>query len=276
MTSALIIVWRESVEAILVVAILYAWLRNHEENNDLRRTGLRWLGYGIAGGLGVAALLALAMALAHGSLATATLEWFQTGMLFVAAALIVQMIGWMRGRGRALKRELESGAQQALATGNFAGLAILAAIAVGREGAETVLFLYGLVLEQSGIGFVAVAAGAGMGLLAALVTFWLLSRGARWLSWPAFFRASEMLLLVFASALVIGGVDRLLDMGMLQAEAPRWDSAWLLDDARGIGNVLQQFAGYRARPDTFELVAWLAYWLSALGWLNRRRIASHA
>ena len=276
MASAFIIVWRESVEAILVIAILYAWLRSNELHEELRRAGLRWLGYGVAGGLGLALALAAAMAALHGGLATSALEWMQTAILFAAAALIVQMVGWMREHGRTLKRELESGARRALATGNFAGLAVLAAIAVGREGAETVLFLYGLVVEQSGSGLAAVAGGAALGLLAALATFWLLSRGARWLSWPTFFRVSEVLLLVFASALAVGGVDRLLDMGVLQAEAPHWDSAWLIDDARGVGNVLQQFAGYRARPDTYELAAWLGYWMLALAWLNRARILKHA
>ncbi|HEY5899690.1 MAG TPA: FTR1 family protein [Burkholderiales bacterium] len=266
MTSALIIVWRESVEAILVIAILYAWLRNNDA-----RAGLRWLGYGVAAGLAVAAMLGAAMVALH-----ASFEWFQALILFAAALLIVQMVGWMREHGRTLKRELESGAHKALVSGNFAGLALLAAIAVAREGAETVLFLYGLVVEQSGSGLAAVGAGAALGLIAAIATFWLLSSGARWMSWPTFFRVSEALLLVFASALVVGGVDRLLDMGVLLAEAPHWDSAWLIDDARGVGNVLQQFAGYRARPDTYELGAWLGYWLLAFGWLNRARLLKHA
>lgn len=266
MTSALIIVWRESVEAILVIAILYAWLRNNDA-----KAGLRWLGYGVLGGLGVALALGGAMVALHGSF-----EWFEAMVLFAAALLIVQMVGWMRQHGRTLKRELEAGAHQALMTGNFAGLALLAAIAVAREGAETVLFLYGLIVEQSGAGLAMVGAGAVLGLIAAFATFWLLSSGARWMLWPAFFRTSELLLLVFASALVVGGVDRLLDMGILQAEAPHWDTAWLIDDARGVGNVLQQFAGYRARPDTCELAAWIGYWALALGWLNRGRFLRHA
>lgn len=271
MTSALIIVWRESVEAILVIAILYAWLRNNEGHEELRRAGLRWLGYGVAGGLGAAVALGGAMVALHGSF-----DWLEAIILFAAALLIVQMVGWMRAHGRTLKRDLESGAQRALVAGNFVGLALLAAIAVAREGAETVLFLYGLLVEQSGSGLAAVGAGAALGFLAALATFWLISRGARWISWPIFFRASEILLLIFASALVVGGVDRLLDMGVLQGQTPHWDSAWLIDDARGVGNVLQQFAGYRARPDTYELAAWLGYWMLALGWLHRARLLKHA
>lgn len=277
MTSAFIIVWRESVEAILVIAILYAWLRNNQVHEELRRSGLRWLGYGVAGGIGLAVALAAAMALVHDQLTTSALEGFQTFVLFAAAVLIVQMVGWMREHGRSLKRELESGARNALASGKYAGIAVLAAIAVGREGAETVLFLYGLVLEQRAQGLATVSAGAGLGLAAAMATFWLLSSGARRMSWPVFFRVSEALLLVFASALVVGGVDRLLDTGVLQSNSgPQWDSAWLLDDARGLGGMLQQFAGYRARPDAFELAAWVGYWLAAFGWLNRRRIFRHA
>lgn len=57
MGNTLFIVWRESVEGILVVGILYAWLKAHPEG----ARGMRYLWGGVTAGLGLAGLLALAM-----------------------------------------------------------------------------------------------------------------------------------------------------------------------------------------------------------------------
>lgn len=269
MGSALIIVWRESVEAILVVGILYAWL-----NANGARAGLRSLAWGVAGGFGLAAALGAGMLALQSQLAAQALEWMQVAIVFVAAVLIVQMVLWMREHGRGMKRELEAGAAEALRTGQLARVALLAAIAVAREGAETVLFLYGIALEQQGAALAQVGGGAVLGFVLALATFWLISRGARWLSWRVFFAVSEVLLLMFACALLIGGVDRLAGMGVLAIGGePLWDLGWLIDDTRGAGHVLSQFAGYRARPDGAEAVAWTLYWLLVLAWFGRTRIA---
>lgn len=265
MGSAMIIVWRESMEAILVIGILYAWL-----GNQGKPAALRWLAFGVLGGLAFAAALGAAMLALESQLAAQTVEWLQTLVMFVAPFLIVQMVMWMREHGRGLKGALESGAAEALHTGNLARIAVLAAVAVGREGAETVLFLYGLLVERSGTQLAQVGFGAALGLSLALATFWLLASGARWLSWRAFFGISEMLLLVFAGALVVGGVDRLESSGAIALiSGPQWDTAWLLDDAAGAGDILRQFAGYRARPDIAELLALAGYWLIVSALMRR-------
>ena len=71
-------------------------------------------------------------------------------MMFVAAVLITQMVLWMRRHGRGPKRELESSAARAAQGARWAGC-LPRSPAVGREGAETVIFLYGLFLEQHGV-----------------------------------------------------------------------------------------------------------------------------
>jgi high-affinity iron transporter len=57
MGNALFIVWRESAEAMLVVGILYAWLRQRAD----AATGMRFLWGGVAAGLGLALALAQVM-----------------------------------------------------------------------------------------------------------------------------------------------------------------------------------------------------------------------
>lgn len=267
MGNALFIVWRESVEAILVVSILYAWI-------DARRdgpVGLRHLWAGIAGGLILAGALALAMLGLQSQLAGDALEVFQAAIVFVAAGLITHMVLWMRSHGRQMKRELEAGLSRAAATAGGMPVALLAAIAVGREGAETVLFLYGLGVEQSGGTLGRMFAGAGIGFALALATAWLIQRGAKWLPSRVFFRATEIVLLLLAAAMLVAGIERLINLEWLPPLVePVWDSSALLSDGSAAGGIAAAFAGYRAQPSLTVLVAWLGYWL-AVTWLGRRR-----
>jgi Iron permease FTR1 family. len=75
-------------------------------------------------------------------------------------------------------------------------------VAVGREGAETVVFLYGAVKGSANAD---IALGSATGFLLALAAYWLLSRGSRFVSWRAFFRVTEVMLLLLGGALLVDG-----------------------------------------------------------------------
>ncbi|CCJ50488.1 FTR1 family iron permease [Bordetella parapertussis] len=268
MEQVLFIVWRESVEALLVVGILYAWLRA----TPAGRRGMPYLWGGVAAGLALALLLALVLLGVSSWLSDEGQEWFQAGMSLVACALVVQMVIWMKRHGRTLKRELEGGARASIKRDNWWGLLVLVMIAVAREGSETVVFLYGTVAAaagQAGDAALLVLAGAA-GFLIALLTFWLLQLGGKLITWRRFFRVTEILLLLLAGALLVGGLDHLISLDVLPTLIdPVWDSSWLLDDSSGVGKVLADFAGYRAYPALISVLLWLAYWLVV--WLLLRR-----
>jgi len=266
MEQVLFIVWRESVEALLVVGILHAWLRASPGG----RRGLPWLWAGVAAGLALAFLLALVLLGMSSWLSDEGQEWFQAGMSLAACALILQMVVWTRRHGRTLKSELESGASDRLGRSDGWGLLALAAIAVAREGSETVVFLYGTVAAGQGAGMPALAGAGVAGLLAALGTFWLLQWAGKRFAWRLFFRLTEILLLCLAAALLVGGLDRLISLDAVPALIdPVWDSSWLLDDGTGPGKVLADFAGYRALPALTVVLAWAAYWAVAAALLRR-------
>ena len=187
-------------------------------------------------------------------------------MVLFAAALIVQMVLWMHRHGRHMKRELEAQAGRAVGA---LGIGAVAALAVAREGAETVIFLYGLGLESGGDRVALLAAGlAGFALAAA--TGWLVARGARFLSLRTLFAASEILLLVIASSLLTAGVDRMIGLDWLPPLLdPVWDSSALLDDGSTAGRLLADFAGYRARPSASLLLAAAAFWSFVVWRLGR-------
>ena len=271
MGNTLFIVWRESVEGILVVGILYAWLKAHPEG----ARGMRYLWGGVAAGLALAVLLALAMLGVYSSLDGEALDYFQLGMMLVAAGLITQMVFWMRKHGRTLKKELETGLERATGEANWMGVAVIAALAVGRESAETVIFLYGSGMEQQGMAFAQFLGAAALGFALALLTFWALVSGGRYISWKNFFRFSETLLLLLAAGMLVGGVERMIGFGWLPALIdPVWNSSFLLDDRASIGNLVATLTGYRAHPALTLVLAYAAYWALVLGWPRLRRQAA--
>ncbi len=268
MGSTLFIVWRESVEAMLVVGILHSWLKF----NTAGRDGMRALWLGVAGGIALAGVLGWSMVAAQDELSGTALDWFQTGMLLVAAALIVQMVLWMRRHGAAMRKNLHQDLASALQRSGLIGIAGVAALAIAREGAETAVFLYGISLEPGNTA--SLVSGAVLGFLLAALSAWGLGRGLRFLDYRRFFAISGWLLLLFAVALLVSAVDRLIGAGQLPALLdPLWDSAWLLNDNGGAGSLLAGLAGYRARPSLTLVLVYAAYWLLMLRAMGPARTA---
>lgn len=273
MGNAAFIVWRETIEAMLVIGILHGWLAAQTGlAATQRRRAFGWLWGGVAAGLALAGLLALTLLGVRAWGDDATLEWFQAGMPLVAAVLVFQMVVWMRRHGAGLKRELEAGMSAAAERAHWAGMALLAAIAIGREGAETVIFLYGAAGSDSPA---ALLAGGGIGFLLALAVYAVLARGARWFSWRAFFRVTEILLLLLGGALLVDGVDKLISLEVLPPLAdPLWDAGFLLDDASRLGGLLAAFTGWRSQPAGLSYLALTAWWAVAAMWVLRARPAA--
>ena len=266
MGNALFIVWRESAEAMLVVGILYAWLKRQPE----AATGMRFLWGGVAAGAALAIVLALVMLGIISTLSGDALDYFQVAMMAIAAGLIVQMVFWMRKHGRTFKKDLEHEMSRNVGVAKWWGMLVVVALAVGRESSEAVVFLYGLGAESGGIPNLLLV--LVLGIASAFATFWILQHGGRVLSWRAFFRVSEVLLLLLAGALLVNAIDKLIGMGVLPAFIdPVWDTSRVLDDSGRVGGMLASLTGYRARPALLTLAALAFYWIGVTYWLRRPR-----
>ncbi|SAK93648.1 iron permease FTR1 [Caballeronia arationis] len=259
MGQVLFIVWRESVEALLVVGILYAWLKNGDHH---ARRGLPYLWAGV--GIGLFAAVALGAALVGFTevLSGNAQDYFQTAMVLVACVLIVQMVLWMKRHGRTLKRDMEASLQKSTQDGHWWGVAVLVALAIAREGSETAVFLYGVGFGQSGhvapSQYLAVIIGLGL----AFLTFYILQLGGKYFSWRIFFRVTEIMLLFLAAGLFETGVDKLIDMEVLPVVINQfWDTSRILDDSSTFGSLVATLTGYRAHPAGMNLIAYAAYWL---------------
>ena len=275
MNQSMFIVWRESVEALLVIGILQAWVSQQPQGDRLAK----YLWAGVVLGLMLSGLLAVLILFAGEAMSGSASEWFQAALALVASLLIVQMVGWMHRHGRTLKHDLQRHADSHLARQGGAGLLLLAMLAVSREGSETVVFLYGAGAQLRGPQLGLFAIGGAMGLVLSALTIALLHSSRRFISWQRFFAISEAVLLVLGAALMVSGTERIGGQ-LLALDLPEvmyslvgdalWDSSALLSDSHGLGGFLAGFAGYRASPSGMTLLVLAGYWLTVGGWLRQR------
>ncbi|MHC8293850.1 FTR1 family iron permease [Pseudomonas sp. LB3P58] len=275
MNQSMFIVWRESVEALLVIGILQAWVSQQHQGNRLAK----YLWAGVVLGLMLSGLLAVLILFAGEAMSGSASEWFQAALALMASLLIVQMVGWMHRHGRTLKHDLQRHADSHLARQGGAGLLLLAMLAVSREGSETVVFLYGAGAQLLGPQLGLFAVGGAMGLALSALTIALLHSSRRFISWQRFFAISEAILLVLGAALLVSGTERIGGQ-LLAMDLPEvmyslvgdalWDSSALLSDSHGLGGFLAGFAGYRATPSGMTLLVLAGYWLAVGGWLRQR------
>lgn len=277
MYQSMFIVWRESVEALLVIGILQAWVSQQHQGDRLAK----YLWAGVVLGLMLSGLLAVLILFAGEAMSGSASEWFQAALALVASLLIVQMVGWMHRHGRTLKHDLQRHADSYLARHGGASLLLLALLAVSREGSETVVFLYGSGAQLRGPQLSLFVVGGAMGLVLSALTIALLHSSRRFISWQRFFSISEAVLLILGAALLVSGTERIGGQ-LLAMDLPEvmyslvgdalWDSSALLSDSHGPGGFLAGFAGYRATPSGMTLLVLAGYWLTVGGWLRQRAV----
>jgi high-affinity iron transporter len=253
MLAALIIVFREVLEAGIIVGIMLAVTR-----------GIAHRGWWIGGGVAAGVLGACVAAVFAGALAAAFegygQEYFNAAILIVAVVMLTWHNVWMAHHGRELAAEMRA-AGEAVASGakSLAGLAVVVAVAVLREGFEAVLFLYGVVAASDPGSGLALVAGGAVGLLlgaaiSALTYFGLLSIPSRYL-----FQVTTIMLAFLAAGMAAQAVAFLQDANALSAlGAVLWDSSWLLSDHSMFGRALHTLVGYSDRPTALQLLVYLA------------------
>ncbi|MGQ0670892.1 MAG: iron uptake transporter permease EfeU [Actinomycetota bacterium] len=258
MGAALLITLREGIEAVLILSILLAYLRQLGRSD---RAPLVWWGAGIAVVVSLA-VGAVVFAVA-GEFEGRAEELFEGIVTLTAVGVLTWMIFWMRRQGAKIRSELQERVDTALVGGGLA-LASLAFVVVLREGVETALFLFAAAKAtavESG-GSAAQLIGAALGLSIAVVLGLLLYRGAVRLNIRTFFRVTGALILVVAAGLFAFSVHELQEAGLLPFLIPTaFDISGALPDDSGVGAILRALIGYQANPSYLEIVAWSGYLL---------------
>jgi high-affinity iron transporter len=248
MIGSAVIVFRESLEAALLIGIVAAATRGLSGRNLWLAVGI---GVGLAGSLVVAGLTETIANLAEG----AGQELFNAAVLGIAVLMLGWHNIWMATHGREMAAQAKS-VGHAVKSGEreMSALAILIALAVLREGSETALFLYGLAASD-GSSQLSLLSGALLGLAGGIAVGWLLYSGLARIPLRHFFTITGGLILFLAAGLA-GQMARFLVQGdvIRPLATPLWDTSSLLPMDSLLGNLLHLLAGYEARPSGMQVL----------------------
>jgi high-affinity iron transporter len=251
--ATFVVTLREAFEAALLLGIVYSYL-----DRVGGRVHYRWVTLGGALGLVASVLAGLAVSFLSGPLLDLGPDLVAAAVIFVAVGLLTWHSWWMRQHARVIKGDVQRRIDEARATQRLWIVGLVAFTGVFREGAETVLFLWGL-MSQTTIGGWGGITGGVLGVATAGVLGWAIFRGGRRLSLPRFFAATTVLLVLVAAGLFSTGIGKLIGLGIIPGGEPLWDTSWLLSDDSTIGGFLSGLTGYRARPSAPEVIGYVAY-----------------
>lgn len=205
--SALTILVREGVEALLIVIAMIAFLRKAERSESLRYVHAGWAAALLAGGLTWYAATTLI------SISGASRELTE-GFGGIFAAVVLVFVGiWMHGKSQAnaWRQYVQTRMSEAVERESGWFLFGLAFVVVYREVFETILFFAAMWEESPAALLAGIAVGAAVLALIA----WAMLRYSRKLPIGQFFRYSSILMAVLAVVLAGKGVAAIQEAGLL-------------------------------------------------------------
>ena len=280
-----IIMFREGLEASLIVGIIYTLLIKQQLNREIRQL---WLGVGAA--IVASIITGFALVQVKSSIGNASIEALFEGVAMIATAgLIWYVIFWLSkqvGATTALKDE----ANQAVESAGW-GIFLIIFFAIFREGFETAIFLMGSFSMTESFSYSGFIGGLA---LAIAIGYAIVIQGKR-IQLKSFFRATSLLLVVFATGMMTYGAheieeffvkgDHLQVVGLetkqdirrpysilkpkaelSESDNPAFYSynlngkekyTHLLHDKGHIGVFLKGFVGYNSNPNWIELFVWI-------------------
>jgi high-affinity iron transporter len=251
MLGALIIVFREVIEAGLIVGIVMAATRGVAGRG-------RWISLGIGAGILGAAVVALFAGAISQAFEGAGQELFNACILGVAVIMLMWHNAWMARHGREIAAEMRNiGTAVSEGAKPLTALAVVVGVAVLREGSEVVLFLYGIFATgTSGAallvgGLLGVAAGAAF---TAFTYLGLVAIPNRYI-----FSVTSWLIALLAAGMAAQAVQFLSNAGVvIVLDRTVWDTSWILSDGSLFGKLMHTLIGYTERPTELQLMAYIA------------------
>jgi high-affinity iron transporter len=251
MIGSLIIVFREVIEAGLIVGIVLA-----ATHGVLGRARLIWLGIGA--GIGGAALLATFAGAVSDAIGGAGQELFNAFVLGIAVIMLAWHSIWMTRHGREMASRLRAvGRAVSMGTRSLSALAFVVGIAVLREGSEIVLFLYGLMLSGGDSGW-SLFAGGVAGLALGCGLSFLTYRGLLTIPPRYLFGVTNALIAFLAAGMAAQCVFYLEQANVVTImSSALWNTSGILSEKSIPGRVLHTLIGYSDQPSALQALAYV-------------------
>lgn len=266
MFAASLIVFREALEAALIIGILAAATNGIPNRN-------RWLWAGLATGVAGSLMVAGATDVIAGLASGFGQELFNAGILAIAVLMLAWHSIWMSVHGKELAaqaRHIGKGIRDG--SSECSMLFVIIAISVLREGSETALFLYGISTAE-GQGLTITLTGGALGLVAGATVGWTLYAGLLRIPLRWFFSATSALVLLLAAGMASQSARFLVQADVIPSlGSPLWDTSALLPAESALGTLLHGLVGYDARPAGMQIVFYVAALVAitaGMQWIKR-------
>lgn len=271
MIGALIIVFREVIEAGLIIGIVLA------ATQTVAGSRIWIIGGVLAGVIGSCILAGFTGSIGqlfngYGQ------EIFNAAILAIAVGMLTWHNIWMARNGRAMAGELKQ-AGIAVRDGQktLLALAIIVGTAVLREGAEVVLFLYGVAIGGRETA-ASMALGSVLGLVVGAAVSYLTFRGLLKIPTRYFFRATSWLITFLAAGMAAQSASYLEKAGVVSMlQDAVWDSSKYLSQSGIPGRILHTLIGYSDQPSQFQLLVYIAALVlgfALTNWISRPRLST--
>tara|TARA_Y100000996_G_scaffold123265_1_gene92795 strand:- start:3174 stop:4115 length:942 start_codon:yes stop_codon:yes gene_type:complete len=289
--AELIIMFREVLEASLIIGILYTYLKKSGNDKALK---MLW------SGVGAAILLSIIVSIVFQIVADGfegnSSKIFEGIVMIIASVVLTTMIIWM-AQNKNISEELKSKAKESLTSGFKYGIFTLAFVAVFREGVEIILFLYAIAVKD-GVAVLPSIIGSILGLAGGYAIF---VQGIK-IPLKKFFNVTSVFLIFVAAGMLTYGVHELESGGVIpymggsikvenneiiatringdisapfkideEKKAKKWASRiWDINpsknddgtypafhDKGSIGGLVKGFFGYNGDPSLIEFITWI-------------------
>ena len=257
-----IIVFREVLEASLVVGIIYLLLIKTNQTDQLPKL---WLA--VAASILASILVGYSVIQAKNALGNDSIRaLFEGVFLYITALLIWYVIFWL-SKHVSDRKILEDQATQALALSSW-GIFLVVFFAILREGFETAVFLISSFSITGSFSYVGFVVGAVM----AIAIGYLIVQQGRKVNLKYIFKYTTLLLVFLSAGMVAYGTHE-LEENLVKSDQIKkeeiyrpWDILQPINDGdyhpmhdKGIiGVFLKGFFGYNSNPNVIELVLWIA------------------
>ena len=198
--AELIIVFREVLEGSLIVGILYTYLRKTDQPEAISR-----LWQGVVAALVASVIGSFLFQIFADGFEGRSAKLFEGLIMIIAAGVLGSMIVWM-AKNRNIADDLKDKANEALSGENVGyGIFALAFVSVFREGIETILFLYSIIIKEGGLNIVLSLVGAALGIG---LSFMIFIQGRK-VPLKTFFNVTSIILIFVAAGMFTYGVHEL-------------------------------------------------------------------
>ncbi|QED46040.1 FTR1 family iron permease [Cytobacillus dafuensis] len=272
--QALLITFREVLEALLIVGIITTYLKRVGRSQFTKYV---WLGAGLAvlASVGVAMLFQVVFT---GFASMGSEMYLKIGIMLVSALLLTQMVFWMSKQSRDMKANMEGKLDRFITTGNVVGMVIHSFLVVLREGIETVFFF--AAITGGNIGAAMEGWGAITGVIIAVVVSYIFFKGTMKISLKMFFKVTGVFIIFIAAGLLVQAISMMQDLNIIGSVNPHlYDLTWFLPEhpidydhylrdhgvapvlSGDIGVFLKALFGYSSMPSVEEVIAYIGYFV---------------